>query len=276
MGDAIVGICRFSFLGWDDWVGGREPWQHTPERREKQRLALYAPDRLEQRFTAFERVLLPSIRAQTDPDFSLWMLTSDALPEPWMQRLHDLCAGVEQISIIVSSAEDVGAALKRPLRQAAKANGGPVLQFRIDDDDALSQHFVARLRREARRLADLPRVAISFPRGLIIRRYGKEEVRYWRAHLPFIGAGAAVRLADPGKSIFAFKHRLIPLEMTALSIVEGQSFVILRWDAGDTATEQQKKWPRNAVEIPPDEFLRLTEGDFPFLLDQDLGFVTDP
>lgn len=276
MRDAIVGICRFSFLGWDDWVGGRETWQHTPARREKQRLALYAPDRLTQRFAAFEQLLLPSIRAQTDPDFSLWILTSDALPEPWMQRLRDLCAGISQISIIVSAAEDVGSALREPLRQAAKANGGPVLQFRIDDDDALSRHFIARLRRAARRLADLPRFAISFPRGLLIRRYGDEPVSYWRAHLPFIGAGAAVRLADPGRSIFAFKHRLIPQEMLALTSVEGQNFVILRWSAGDTAAEQRKNWLRNPVEIPPDEFLRLAEDDFSFLLDQDLGFITDP
>ncbi|MBA4490116.1 hypothetical protein H1S04_04960 [Paracoccus sp. S1E-3] len=276
MGEAIVGICRFSFLGWDDWVGGREPWQHTPARREKQRLALYASERLERRFLAFEQLLLPSIRAQTDPDFSLWMLTSDSLPQPWMQRLHDLCAGISQISIIVSSAEDVGAALMRPLRKAARANGGPVLQFRIDDDDALSRHFIARLRREARRLAELPRFAISFPRGLLIRRYGAEEVSYWRAHLPFIGAGAAVRLTDPGQSIFAFRHRLIPQEIHAMTSVEGQNFVILRWNAGDTAAEQQKNWPRNAVEIPPGEFLRLAEDDFSFLLHQDLGCIFDP
>lgn len=276
MGDAIVGICRFSFLGWDDWVGGRFDWQRTSARREKQRKALYAPDRLAWRFTAFEHVMLPSLRAQTDQDFSPWILTSRDLPAPWMQRLQDLCAGTPQIRIILSDATDVEAALQQPLRAAAAANGRPVLQFRVDDDDALGRHFVARLRREAARFDDMAAIAISFPRGLIIRRYDNEPTSYWSLYSSFIGAGAAVRLAEPEKSIFAFRHRLIPQHLTAFSSTEGLNYVILRWHAGDTATEQKGNWFNNAAELTPDAFVELAEDDFGFLLDQDLGFLTDP
>jgi hypothetical protein len=55
-------------------MGGTAPefWRGVP--------MLYAEARLARRFEAFETLCLPSIKAQTDPDFSFWILTSPELP----------------------------------------------------------------------------------------------------------------------------------------------------------------------------------------------------
>jgi len=49
--------------------------------------ALYAHDRLEARTFLFENILLPGLRAQTDPDFTLLLLMGEDFPEPWRSRI---------------------------------------------------------------------------------------------------------------------------------------------------------------------------------------------
>ena len=102
MNDRIVGICRFSFLGHGDWIGMRSDAATRSDRLERQIGMLYAEDRLARRLAAFQSMLLPSIAAQTDGDFQLWILTSPELPAAWLARLRALCAPVPQIRIIVS------------------------------------------------------------------------------------------------------------------------------------------------------------------------------
>ncbi|UXU74270.1 MULTISPECIES: glycosyltransferase [unclassified Paracoccus (in: a-proteobacteria)] len=274
MGDSIVGICRFSFLGRCDWVGTAGLDRSGPDILARRKAMLYAPERLERRFAAFETMCLPSVRAQTDADFQFWVLTSPELPQPWMQRLRDLCAGVAQIRVIVSDRRDTQNALRDHLRAAADAAGGrPVIQFRVDDDDAVSRHHVARLRRHARRMEDLPGFAISYPQGLVLGSYGGEPVSYWRAHQPFLGAGAAVRMRGPGRCIHAFDHFQLPQHFPALTDVEGLGYVQTRWDEGDSVATIVARFPRWFRQLSPESFHDALAEDFPFLRGADLGFA---
>lgn len=274
MNDRIVGICRFSFLGLGDWIGMRGGGDASPERIAHQAAQIYAPDRLERRFAAFETLFLPWVAAQTDPDFELWILTSPELPAPDMARLRDLCAPLPQIRIIVSAERDCKAALAEPLMQVAQAAGGPVMQFRIDDDDALSRHYIARLRAHMRRFQDMRTVAISMACGLILRSYGDEPVSFWRAKQLFGSAGAAVRMADRSRSVFSRNHFDLPRHFPAFSDIEGLNYVQLRWDAGDSAAPAQMNWDSRHVALALAHFEALIEDDFPFLKNADFGFMT--
>lgn len=273
MRDEIVGICRFSFLGKCDWVQTRKAGGGTPEALASRIPMLYAEERLTRRFQAFETLCLPSVKAQTDPDFRFWILTSPELPRHWHERLLDLCADVPQIRVIVSDRRSPMDALLEPLRQAADAAGRPVIQFRVDDDDAFSRHHVARIRRHAPRFADLPGFGISYPQGLLFGSYDGAPVSFWRAHQGFVGAGAAVRMRAPGRCIYAINHFQLPQHFPAFTDVDGLGYVQLRWDEGDSAGASADRWPRWFEQIGGQEFQDSLVEDFPFLHRVDLSFV---
>ncbi|WP_347266353.1 glycosyltransferase [Paracoccus sp. (in: a-proteobacteria)] len=270
MRDDIVGICRFSFLGRCDWVGSSQGTAGAIARRAGM---LYAPSRLERRFAAFETLCLPSIRAQTDADFSFWILTSPELPAPWLERLRDLCAGVPQIRLILSDTRDTRNALREHLLAAAEAAGRSVVQFRLDDDDALSRHHVARLRGHARRFADLPGFALSFPQGLALGSYDHEPVSFWRTHQSFVSAGAAVRMRGPGRCIYAYHHFQLPRHFPAFTDNSGNGYVLTRWDEGDSVATIVARFPKWFEPLSPEAFQCELAEDFPFLRDIDLGFA---
>jgi len=124
---------------------------------------------------------------------------------------------VPQIRLIVSGLRNTIEALRAPLREAAAAAGRPVIQFRVDDDGAFSRHHVARLRRHARRFADLPAFALSYPQGPVFGSYEGEPISFWRAHQPFLGAGAAVRMRGAGRCIYACNHFQLPRHFPAFT-----------------------------------------------------------
>ncbi|GLK63390.1 glycosyltransferase [Paracoccus kondratievae] len=273
MRDDIVGICRFSFLGRCDWAETAGKKGKEPGLLERRFSRLYAPERLERRFIAFERLCLPSIKAQTDTDFSFWILTSPELPQYALDRLRDLCAGVPQIRLIISDERDTLNALREPLIAAADAAGRPVIQFRVDDDDAFSRHHVARIRHHARRFDDVPAFALSYPKGLAYGSYEGNPVSFWRTHQSFLGAGAAVRMRGPGRCIYAFNHFQLPRHFLALTDIDGLGYVQTRWDEGDSVATIVAHFPKWFTPLDPEEFQQALADDFPFLRGVDLSFV---
>ncbi len=272
MRDEILGICRFSFLGKCDWAETVGPEGDSPDLLARRAAMLYAPDRLARRFTAFETLCLPSIRAQTDTDFRFILLTSPQMPKAWLERLQDLCADQPRISLLVSDAASTADALRAPLARAAETAGRPVIQFRVDDDDAFSRHHVARIRRNAARFADLPGFALSWPQGLVYGSYDGAAVTFWRAHQPFLGAGVAVRMRAAGRSIFAFNHFQLPKHFPAFSDISGLGYVQTRWDEGDSVATIVARFPKWFQPLTEAAFRDALRDDFPFLLGRDLGF----
>lgn len=270
--DAIVGICRFSFLGKCDWVDTRGTRGRSSEDLAARIPEIYSETRLERRFEAFEKLCLPSLRAQTDPDFEFWFLTSPELPQTALERLHDLCADLPQVRIILSSERTPQDALANELKAAADKAGRPVIQFRVDDDDAFSRHQVARIRKHAPRFADLPGFGLSYGNGLIFGSFDGEPLNYFHAFQGFIGAGAALRMRLPGRCIYSVLHTQIPRYFPAFTCIDGLGYVQTRWDASDSAGVKDR-WPRWFKKIDEAEFQRQIQDDFPFLDGLDLNFV---
>lgn len=273
MRDDIVGICQFSFLGSCDWIGTRGTQLIDAETLSARIPKVYDETRLRRRFQAFEAVCLPSLRAQTDQDFSFWVLTSPELPEQWLDRLCTLCETLPQAQIIMSTERSTANALRPNLLHAASQAGRPVIQFRLDDDDALSRHYVARLRADAVRFADMPTFAISYAAGLIYGSFGGEPLRYFRSHQSFVSAGTAARMNAPGRSIFAIAHTHLPRRLPSFIVPDAPSYIQTRWDVSDTAYENGKTWNEWQEEIDEANFRASLEEEFPFLTQTGLGFA---
>ena len=160
----VIGLCRFSYPGF----GG---FQVHHDKIEDRIAYLYQADRLEERFRLFETVALPSIREQTDQDFELVILIGDSLPRHHAQRLSDMVADCKQIRIEAHPPRPHRELMKEVLNRSRKDPNAPCLQFRFDDDDAISVDFVERLRKTADQCSGLLEsnraVAIDFNRGFV-------------------------------------------------------------------------------------------------------------
>jgi len=217
----VIGLCRFSYPA----IGGFQVAHDTVEAR---RAHLYAPERLEARFRQFEVFALPSLAAQTDPDFKLILLIGKDLPRPFRKRLEDLVAPVRQIQIIAAPPRPHRAVCQRVINRA-RDMAAPCLQFRHDDDDAIAITFVERLRAAARDAAPLVQrhrlVGFDFNRGYIARPdalgiCAKETVRpFWGVAL-----GMAVR-AGTRLSIMNFAHTRLNQFMPTVSFTDAPMYM---------------------------------------------------
>ncbi|MEL0286791.1 MAG: glycosyltransferase, partial [Paracoccaceae bacterium] len=89
----VIGICRFSYPA----EGGV---QREHKSLEERCAYLYDPTRLNVRFNCLETLTLPSIRGQSDADFTFAILIGDSLPEAAKDRLKTLTADIPQVQII--------------------------------------------------------------------------------------------------------------------------------------------------------------------------------
>jgi hypothetical protein len=161
----MLGLCRFSLLV----DGGFQTVHDTLEAR---RAELYAPDRLASRFAWFETVCLPGIRAQTDGDFTLIVLTGEDFPPQAMARLRDLVAPIPQLRIVTRPPGNHRDLCREVMSAHIDASTEVVGQFRIDDDDAFASDYIARSRSDfpmLRGLYDRHGVlASNYARGLVL------------------------------------------------------------------------------------------------------------
>jgi hypothetical protein len=134
-----IGLCRFSYPAY----GGFQVEHDTLEAR---KAFLWADDRLEERFRLLECVALPCLKAQTDDDFDLIVVIGDDFPQQHKDRLHALVEDMPQVQIQAHAPEQQRPIMKRILQEARKYPDEPCLQFRYDDDDAVSVDFIEQLR----------------------------------------------------------------------------------------------------------------------------------
>lgn len=202
----IAGLVRFSYPA-------RSGFAKKPDDIAALEAELYDPDRLERRFYLFEQLTLPSLIAQTDPDFTLAVLVGQGFPA--RDRLERALAPLRHARIVTLPVMHHYPATQAAFDAVLDPQASHLTSFRLDDDDAVDRNLVARLRATSAALtgmrdADEP-VAIGWNRGLFLELdRGGNVISEVVEKLP-LGIGLA--LCAPARSranIFARNHRLLP------------------------------------------------------------------
>ncbi|WP_306130860.1 glycosyltransferase [Roseovarius sp. MMSF_3350] len=219
-----IGICRFSYPA----LGGFKRMHDTVEEREAY---LYAPERMDLRFRHFETLTLPSIAAQKDKRFTFLVLTGERMPKPYWDRLNDICAPVEQISIVTAEPMKHRTAMQIAIqRELAEGKDEESLQFRLDDDDAVGTNFIRGIRRTARLAGKLrdgwQNMVIEYSRGYSVK-LTPEGILAQEIQGQFLACGLAVlfRPGDP-RTVMNYGHH--KLHHTMPTLIEPETAMYLR------------------------------------------------
>lgn len=218
----VIGLCRFSYPA----IGGFQVGHETVEER---MAYLFDPERIEERFRLFETVALPCLRQQTDSDFTMVIVIGDLMPRNMMRRLSDLTADIPQIHIEAHPPKPHREVMKSILNRARTDLNTGCLQFRFDDDDAVSVDFVERLRETAglcRGLLDQNRaVAIDFSKGYVAE-IGQSPLWVTQVHRPYYTAALGMYVAGGcQQTIMNFAHQKIHHHMPSVTISDAPMWV---------------------------------------------------
>ena len=253
----IIYETRFSFLGQSGWqsaaAGNAE--------------LLLAPERLERRFSLFERVTLPSLAAQSDPDFEVMVLASAAMAGHWQARLRTLLfdvLGEDRAYPIFARPGSTGRIFRRHLLRR-HGDEARVAQVVLDDDDAVAADFTALCRAEAAHMAahppeDTDYGFISFPRGLSLIFEDGQAVGLAPRNVAFTNLGLTL-VAPPGhrKTPFGTAHRKIGARHPARVVHARRPFYLRAvHDTNDSHAHHEE------TRLSAGETVRLTT-HFPFL-----------
>lgn len=240
----VIGLCRFSYPA----LGGFQVEHETVEDRISY---LYQPTRMEERLRLFEAVALPGLKAQTDGDFTFLIVTGSSLPEPYLKRLQALVADMPQARIVSEQPGRMRGVMKRVFAEARHDPSQPVLQFRHDDDDAVSVDFVERLRQAAADCSGLLEssgsVAIDFSLGYTAS-FGPGGISAAETYRPWLGVGMGMH-AGPGvaRTIMNFAHNKIARHMPALAYCDAPM-----WVRGHNAFNDSRQGKaRNTPDLQP-------------------------
>lgn len=218
----VIGLCRFSYPA----LGG---FQVKHEEIEDRIAYLYDDARLEDRFRLFEHVALPSLRAQTDQNFSLVIVIGDQFPPHHASRLTALIEDMPQVVIHSEPPRNHREVMKEVLNDARIYPAEPCLQFRFDDDDAVAIDFIAKLRQAAHDCTPLlgydRSVALDWNRGYVAA-FDAAGIRGTAVFRQFYVAalGLMVRGNCP-VTIMNFGHEKIPQFMPTVSFSDPGMFV---------------------------------------------------
>lgn len=234
----VLGLCRFS-------VPSLGAFQSAPASLADRRAFLYAPARLAQRFVWFEHVLLPSIRNQTDPDFTLVVLLGDDFPEPWRGRMAALVAGLSQVVLDHAPAGDHRQVCHDAIARHIDAKAKAVAQFRLDDDDAVAIDFVERLRAEVPTLWPLFArsgfLGLDFCKGAVLSDDGTAPVVTLRRALYWTPALAVLTKPDSPKHILDFPHHIVWRHMPTVTFPDEVMFLRGAHGGNDCAIEPDRR-----------------------------------
>ena len=244
----VLGLCRFSYLG----GGGFQTDHATIEDR---RAYLYDPARLARRWFWFEHVALPGLLAQTDPDFTLVVMTGPDLPAPWLDRLRPLAATAPQLRLaLVDPAEAHLDACLQAIAPHVEAGADVIAHFRHDDDDAVAVDYVAKARADFALAQPVfrrsRRVSIDYPRGFVLTAdAGGIAVQ------PRMIANASAALTiylkpDVRRTAVHFPHWKLALSMPGLVLPAQPRFVrLIHGDNDSGAVGAGYEWPVAAVGV---------------------------
>jgi hypothetical protein len=230
----VYGYMRFSYAGRSDARASK-----NKDGFEAVVAELYEKRRMERRFLLFENLCLPSLKAQTNPDFKLVILTSDIMPEVYKRRLAEVTADIPQIEILFSSsAEHVTHVLNPYMETILEGIDVPTAHFRLDDDDALCRTMVARIE-SSLELSKMVRI-VTFPNGLYLTH--QEGTSYLlHEHFPFASMGFAM-LNPPGviQNPFQCAHVTVQRNFTTFSDPTPASYIHSAHESSETRRLQSR------------------------------------
>jgi hypothetical protein len=236
--EAVI-VTRFSFFGRSGW---KSPFSRDPA-------ALFDDERLRLRLDLFESLPLASLAAQTDQNFHHYILTSTLLPRWALRELRAKCAEVlpdDKFSIVPRQPGIAATHLRRFL--AARSKTGKSLHVILDDDDALSNDFVARLRERMSSLSaptEEEYRCVSFAKGYAfdLTDFSKSQLRVYSHRYPFINLGLAMVGASDKQNLLSVAHRKFPLKYEhALVNQAPHMFVRAIHSANDSRVEVGERW----------------------------------
>lgn len=219
----MLGLCRFSYLG-------LRGFQRDHASIAGRRAFLYNRDRLARRWLIFETLALPGWLAQTDPDFTLVIMTGPDLPEPWLSRLRDLTARVPQFRLeCVPPMDRHLDACRAAIAPHVDPRADVIGHFRHDDDDAVALDYVAAARRDFARVADLwraeGRLSLDHARGVMLTLAGGRA-----AFAPRIAHNMGVALTiflppERAETAIHYNHARLPLWMPGVAVTRPLMFL---------------------------------------------------
>lgn len=211
-------FCRFSYPA----EGG---FQVDHETIEDRRAFLYDPARMAARFNLFERLCLPGLKSQIDPEFSFVVLVGTCLPQIYLDRLRALLDDMPQAIIVARDPGPHRLVCQTVLNAARRHINQPCLQVRHDDDDGLAVDFVARLKKAAQDCAPLLRenrlVGFDWNRGFSLRASDVAPFEISETVTPYLGVAQAVAVQGGIKqSLMNFAHSRINRFMPTVTFTD--------------------------------------------------------
>ncbi|SDZ62609.1 Putative rhamnosyl transferase [Jannaschia faecimaris] len=229
----IIGLIRFSYPATEGFAAsalGDDALQDM----------LYDPARLAKRFAFLETLTLPSLAAQTDPDFTCVILAGSTLPDEWKDRLRTQADRFPFLRFAFLDRMGPLAAAKRGFRRNVDGGVTHVTGFRLDDDDALGIDYIEKTRDRAARLidggfAETP-ACLAFTRGLYFDINSSDQPfhQFREAYAPSL-ACAMITSPDIPTCIYRYNHRRIATFIpTYLEPGGNEMFIRLQHDDNDS------------------------------------------
>lgn len=241
--EEIIVVMRFSFFGRSGWKSG---FSADPA-------LLFEETRLKRRFALLRALPLPSLAAQTDKNFRLFVLCSKEMPDWAHGELRKACK-----AFLPSSRFEI---VKRPygsaqvyLRQFLVQDRpeSRAIQIMLDDDDALSNDFIAAVRAKMSALSppsDRQLRFVSFAHGyaLDLNEANAVEPALFQHRYPFINLGLAMAGRKRGPNLLSISHRSTPKKHEHVVIRSGDCmFVRSLHGLNDSRVAVQENWPKVA------------------------------
>jgi hypothetical protein len=219
----MLGLCRFSYVG---LRGFQVIHDDVPARR----AYLYDPERLERRWQWFSKVAIPGWLSQTDPDFTLVIMTGPDLPDPYLSRLQALCDEVPQLVLsLVPPMEKHREACRAAILSYVDPTADVIGHFRHDDDDAVALDYIERSRNDFAMVKDLwlteHRLSLDYGRGLMVTAAdGRLSIQPWLCHN--MGVALTIFLAPHAdETALSYNHASLAQWMPGVSINASVMFI---------------------------------------------------
>jgi len=205
MNTQIIGLVRFSYIA-------KNGFRNEFESLEDSRAFLFDPKRMAFRLKMLEEICIRSMRNQTDQDFKLIILVSLSLPTAYLNRVKAIVAPLKGAVVMVEPPKWMVQVTQTCFKKLIEPESDYVINFRLDDDDALAVDYIANIRETARKLvagglADEPTV-IAHSKGIYwdIAK-GEDGLRPKTEVKPLGLACAMITKPDLPVSVFRWNHR---------------------------------------------------------------------